>query len=194
MKTSRRALVASILLAGCGGSVALVDGGVSDSASNDALVVDANVDAPKDADASTSDGNPKPFDGGCNTVVNSSPFTVDITQTTVTPPTPQGGSIANGTYYLETINDYGSISGTLAFGARVTVALQGTDFEFVLDLSNVTSRGSETLTTNGTNYNASESCPTVTTVGSGTYTATPSELRLYENADGGVLESIYAHQ
>lgn len=176
------------LLAACGGALEPPDAGVDASG-------DAATDASTDGSSADVPDAPESLDGGgaCNALVQGAP-SVDVVLTTAAAPTPQGGAIFPGLYYLTAVTDYGASTGTKSFGLRSTIEIQGSTMQFVDDLSNVTNHGTISIVTSGSLWTGNQTCPEAAT-GTEHYSATASDLRL-ENANGpnDTLEYVYTRQ
>ncbi len=121
--------------------------------------------------------------GGCNGLANDAPA-VDSTAKSGTAPTPQGGTVVDGTYFLTTLNEYGS-GGPTALGRRSTMVIQGSDMQHVTDEQGIaTDRGSNTFTTSATTFTTNATCPTDATATS-SYTATATTLTFYFDLGAG---------
>jgi hypothetical protein len=171
-----------LFLAGCSSSSGPVVMPASDAssvavdASTDAALPDeetaANADA---AEASSDDAT----DGGaaCNTIANGAPV-VDIVQVAADPPQPQGGTIADGTYWQTSLEVYTGPAGpTGTTGTSQSTALvQGTTVQLVS--SGDPARRTVTLSTADAGFTSADTCPD-SQMSQGGYTATPSTLTIF---------------
>jgi hypothetical protein len=145
----------------------------------------------------TSDAPGPVAEGGqCNSLVPAGPKVRTINQPSgAALPTALGGAIAPGKYQLANVLYYALSSGCVhgeapASGTLVVTATSsnGGTFDFVIastavDGTPVEIRSSSTFTTEGNTVTTQRTCPTVAArpISNG-YTATASELRLYERS------------
>jgi hypothetical protein len=142
----------------------------SSSASEDAGHPDAPV---------TSDGGARPDTGtdaevACNTLANSASV-VPVDQIAQDPPTPQGGTIASGTYTMTAVAIYTGAGGpTGQTGtSQTTIQITGDTIQ-VVSASDPATR-TVTIAPSGTSFTATDTCPD-TTASQGSYTATASSF------------------
>jgi hypothetical protein len=137
------------------------------------------VDGPSETSTSSDAGAGEASSGGeaaasCNDLVNAAPA-VTIQQVVGDPPSPGGGAIVDGTYWLTgaTIftgaSDPSGPSGT----AQTTIRITGTTMDVAASGSPPTR--TLTLTTSGTSITATDTCPD-TDASQATYTATATSL------------------
>jgi hypothetical protein len=181
-----------IILAGCGGnstpatatgdasldSAIPRDGSASDAATpDDAAAVDAAatddaafVDATFD-DAGTDAGPP------CNTIANDAPV-VNTTEIAAEPPAPQGGTIADGTYWATALDIYTGPTGPAGVTgtSQMTTLIQGDTVQIVS--SGQPTRRTVTLTTADASFTSVDTCPD-SQMSQGAYTATPTTLTIF---------------
>jgi len=204
MRNLRIASVVALTIYGCGSGVtgpvgAGPDGGAD--ARVDALPEAAPLDAAEGGEAggAGTDGGAK----GCPAVQNNGAMCIYPTQCgPVVPiiamagavPAAQGGTIAPGLYFLTQENAYGAGDGG-TLGTDQYTAQLGTDTFAVNSyedgFQDPPSQG--TYTTMGTSFVRNYTCPTPITL-SHPYTATASELTLYETRGSAMVEMILTKQ
>ena len=135
------------------------DSGVSTEASSgqDGATDDAAPDAP--AEAATV----------CNTVMDSAPA-VTIQQVAQDPPTPKGGTPADGTYFMTDVTIYTGAGGpTGASGsAQTTIQISGSTIQ--VSSSGEPPTRTATLVTSNTSFTSTDTCPD-SAVSTGSYSA-----------------------
>ncbi len=165
-----------ILLAGCSSSSAPTTP-PADASSDASIPTEASApDAAMPEDAADDTGG----DAGapCNTVANGAPV-VDVMQVAADPPAPQGGTIADGTYWQTSVAIYTGPSGpTGASGtSQMTAEIEGETVQIVSD--GQPARRTVTLTTTSdAGFTAVDTCPAPQT-NNGSYTATPTTLTIF---------------
>ncbi len=177
-----------IILAGCGGgstpatatgldasldSAIPRDGAASDAATPDdvaAVDVAATGDAAFD-DAGTDAGPP------CNTIANDAPV-VNTTEIAADPPAPQGGTIADGTYWATALDIYTGPTGPAGVTgtSQMTTLIQGETVQIVS--SGQPTRRTVTLTTADASFTSVDTCPD-SQMSQGAYTATTTTLTIF---------------
>lgn len=156
-------------------------------------------DAGGDHDAGTEPGDgATPEDGGspgedatpdapaeaatvCNMLANSAQA-VTYSQLNQDPPTPQGGTMADGTYAMTAAAIYTGPGGTSGPSgtSQTTIQVAGTTIQIVSDGQPPTR--TVTLATSGTSFTATDTCPDAK-VTHGSYSATPTTILIF--LDGG---------
>jgi hypothetical protein len=138
------------------------------SSSSSPASEDAGHDASVDDDTGT-DGA-----AACNTLTNSAPM-LTIDTVAQNPPTPQGGTIASGTYTMTAVAIYTGPSGPSGQNGmtQTTIQITGDTIQVVSDADPATR--TVKLATSGTSFTSTDTCPD-TTVSQGFYTATTSSL------------------
>jgi hypothetical protein len=128
----------------------------------------------------------------CNSLVDDGP-TVTATEVAAAVPTPTGGTIANGTYALTALTAYtgvGGPTGNLALTASEVQTISGTTMQQEGTINGKESRYTTMISTSGTTISTSDTCPSPSMATHG-YTATATELRIYDAMSGFVLEQVY---
>jgi hypothetical protein len=169
------------LLAGCssGSTPAVASGSDASSSPMDSSSSDAasqGDDAATDSAAPTADDA---SDAGpvCNTIANGAPV-VDVVQIAADPPTPQGGTIADGTYWATSVSIYTGPSGpTGKTGTlQATAVIQGDTVQMVS--SGQPMRRTIRLTAVDGGFTSVDTCPE-SQMSQGGYTATPTTLTIF---------------
>ncbi len=110
----------------------------------------------------TTDGGTPGEDGGvtCNALVNSAP-TIVSEDVTGTAPAPTGGTIADGTYYLQNVKNYGPAMGPISFKDTLVFS-EGNKYEIIFldDVATEPSTESAVFTAAGSTFTRSFTCPT----------------------------------
>jgi hypothetical protein len=176
-----------IILAGCGGSSppatpagpdASLDSAVPGdaSASDVATPDDVSVDAAATDAAALDDAG---IDAGppCNTIANDAPV-VNTTEVAADPPTPQGGTIADGTYWQTALDIYTGPTGPAGVTgtSQMTALIQGETAQLVS--SGQPTRRTVTLATADASFTSVDTCPD-SQMSQGAYTATPTTLTIF---------------
>jgi hypothetical protein len=135
---------------------------------------DAQAEAAVPQDAATEATGTTDSTPACNTLTNAAP-SVTIDQVAMDPPAPEGGTIADGTYWMTSVAIYTGADGpTGATGAaQTTIAITGATIQ-VVSAGEPATR-TVTLATSGASYTSTDTCPD-TTIVQGGYTATASTL------------------
>ncbi|HET7541243.1 MAG TPA: hypothetical protein VFK05_15300 [Polyangiaceae bacterium] len=123
------------------------------------------------------------------------------------PPTPQGGMIANGFYYLSKREDYVGLAAVsnarpgAASAALVISESTGGSAQAQLRWMDVIGelpypvRLSEAITLRGTSYDYTVTCGLPAASGSMSFTATPNQLLwIYPDSDGGTMVDTFQRQ
>ncbi len=179
-----------ICLVGCGSSsasptgvldaaAAPLDASASDAAPSDTAPSDdggmkeaAVTEEAASGDAGT-DAAPS-----CNAIANGAPV-VNITQVAMDPPTPQGGTIVDGTYWATAVEIYTGPSGPtgVTSTSQMTTLITGTTVQIVSD--GQPARRTVTLTTAAdAGFVSVDTCPDSNS-SQGAYTATPTTLTIF---------------
>jgi hypothetical protein len=128
----------------------------------------------------------------CNDLVDNAP-TVTATKVAAAAPAPAGGTIANGMYALTALTAYtgvGGSTGSLALMASEVQTISGTTMQQAGTINGQESRYTTTISTSGTTLSTSDTCPSPSTA-THAYTATATELRIYDSMAGYTLEQVY---
>jgi len=179
-------IAALALAAGCSSS----SGGTSPS--------DAGSDHDAGADGAEPTDGATPEDGGstgqdaaadapaeaataCNMLTNSA-TPITYSQVNQDPPTPQGGTIVDGTYAMTDASIYTGPNGPSGPSgmSQTTIQISGNTIQVVS--SGQPPTRTVTLATSGTSLTATDTCPDAK-VNHGSYTATPTTLLIF--LDGG---------
>jgi hypothetical protein len=129
----------------------------------------------------------------CNTLVDDGPK-VPATEIAAAAPTPAGGAIADGTYQLTAVTAYSGPGGStlgVALTASEVQTISGMTIQEDGILNGQESRYTTTFTTSGTTLSTSDTCPSPSTASHG-YTATATELRIYDAKMGLTIEQVYS--
>ncbi|HEY6463794.1 MAG TPA: hypothetical protein VIY73_26675 [Polyangiaceae bacterium] len=135
---------------------------------------DAAVDAASSADAGGNEASASDAGAACHDLGNAAPA-ITIQQVVGDPPAPEGGAIADGTYWLTAATIYtgdGDAPGPSG-SAHTTVRIAGTTMDVAA--SGTPPTRTLTLTTNGTSITAADTCPDTET-SQATYSATATTL------------------
>jgi hypothetical protein len=113
----------------------------------------------------------------CNTIANGAPV-VDVVQIAADPPTPQGGAIADGTYWQTAASIYTGPSGPAGASgtSQLTALVQGPTVQLVSDGQPM--RRTVMLTTADAGFTSTDTCPQPQS-SQGGYTATPTTLTFF---------------
>jgi hypothetical protein len=161
-------------VAACSSSGDVTGGDASTDAVADSHASDASSDTANDT--STSDA---PSDGGgaCNAIANVASM-IALDYIASDPPTPHGGTIADGTYIMTAAGFYtgtGGVAGSSGVTSQVTIQISGSTIQVASKANPPNDHITTTVMTNGVNLTRTDTCPDSTTQ-SGTYTATPTTL------------------
>jgi hypothetical protein len=134
----------------------------------------------------------------CNELVLDAPA-VGFTFTTDPVPTPLGGEIADGTYFLTAYLAHTSVLLPTDPFLRAKFVVTGTTWEHVegspdFDATNPPRHFTSTATTNATQISVTRSCPSVGETESAGYTATPEGFTLYIVDAGISVETVFTKQ
>jgi hypothetical protein len=172
----------TLFLAGCGSSSSPATASGPDASSDASAAMEGSApdtSTPEDGatvDATTSDSA---SDGGppCNAIANTAPV-VPITQIAAAPPTPQGGAIADGTYWETSLDIYTGTAGPAGMTgtSQTTALIQGTTVQLVSD--GQPTRRTVVLTTADAGFTSVDTCPD-SQMSQGGYTATSTTLTIF---------------
>lgn len=130
---------------------------------------------------------PEPGDE-CNDLVNDGPEVRQIVVGVVAP-VPAGGTIALGTYELTAMNFYGVNPPVHGGITREVVEISRAMVESAIDVDGDVSRFVANFNTSGTDLTIEVTCPGQSQ-NQTTYTATPTELRIFDGAAEWISESV----
>jgi hypothetical protein len=125
----------------------------------------------------------------CNTLVSDAP-SVTSTTSSAKVPTAAGGAIADGTYVLTSMTVYSALpipGMTLSSLLQIT----GTTIQQVATVNGEEKRFTTSFSPAGASLAMMDICPTPKS-GNYTFTATPTELRMYLSSPVGKIEQTYA--
>ena len=126
----------------------------------------------------------------CNTLADDGP-PVTATAVSATAPAPAGGTIEDGTYELTAMTLYGGTSADLPPGTvSVVVEVTGSVMQQVIKINGSAGRYTTNFTTSGTSISLVDSCPKWTSE-THSFSATPTDHRMYDTGTAGVLEQVY---
>ena len=131
----------------------------------------------------------------CNSLVNSAP-SVSGTMVAAAPPVPVGGAIIDGSYVLSALTSYtgpGGSTGSLTDGISTLLVISGTTMQQVGSINGQELRYTTTISTSGTTISTVDTCPAPSTSQHG-YTASATELRIYNTSSSQTLEQTYTKQ
>jgi hypothetical protein len=134
----------------------------------------AGADAASEATASADAASSGDAASSCNDLANAAPA-ITIQQVVGDPPAPQGGAIADGTYWLTAATIYtgeGDAPGPGGAG-QTTIRITGSTMDVAA--SGTPPTRTLTLTTSGTSITAADTCPDTDT-SQATYSATATAL------------------
>jgi hypothetical protein len=172
-----------IFLAGCGSSSTTAGAPSPDASPEAAAAMEASAPDTSTADDGATEDEATTADAAsdagppCNTIANTAPV-VDITQIAADPPTPLGGTIADGTYWETSLDIYTGPAGPAGMTgtSQTTALIQGTTVQLVSD--GQPTRRTVTLTTADAGFTSVDSCP-YAQMSQGSYTATPTTLTIF---------------
>ncbi len=179
-------LICFTLASACGGTVTGNDAEAPDAVADVVTesAMDAAFDAPPD---SQTDG------GACNTLINGA-TPLYAMQKSSSAPSPLGGTVVPGLYYLTAINQYDGKAGQTGPLTQSTIQITGTNAEFAEQVGTALSRGSVMFSTSGTTFTFNMTCPQITSYAT-EYTATATALIYYSDlGQGNVAEQIFTRQ
>jgi hypothetical protein len=109
-------------------------------------------------------------------------------------PMPAGGAISDGTYVLTALTAYtgvGGPTGSLWLTASEVQTISGTTMQQDGKINGQESRYTTRISTSGATISTSDTCPSPRMATHG-YTATATNLRIYDTKAGYTLEQTYA--
>lgn len=118
----------------------------------------------------------------CNMLANSAQA-ITYSQVNQDPPTPQGGTMADGTYALTNATIYTGPNGPSGPSGTSQTTIQITSGTIQIVESSQPPTRTVTIATSGTSFTATDTCPDATKVTHGSYTATPASILIF--LDGG---------
>lgn len=107
------------------------------------------------------------------------------------PPSPMGGSFADGVYELTAMTLYGGTPPADDLSAVFEIA--GTTMQQVGRIGSVEKRYTSTFTTSGTTVSTTDTCPAPDS-GSHSFTATATSFAIYDSVATGTLEQRYTRR
>jgi hypothetical protein len=124
----------------------------------------------------------------CNALVGDAP-SVTSTNSPAKAPTPAGGTLSDGTYVLTSTTIYTALPFP---GMKLSSLMQiaGNTIQQVATMNGEEKRFTTSFTTAGSAIVMTDTCP-VRKSGTYTFTATPSELRMYLTSPVGKIEQTY---
>jgi len=131
--------------------------------------------------------------GACNTLADDGPGVVPRAVASAAP-NPMGGAITDGTYVLSGIVLYtgpgGSTTAPNGTFSAVT-QISGGKMLQVGTVNGTETRYASTFTTSGTTISTNDTCPSPKSE-THSFTASTTELRIYDSAAGGTLEQAFS--
>jgi hypothetical protein len=148
------------------------------------------------SNSSTSSSSPG-SDGStaCNDLVDDA-AAVEGTEVAASAPVASGGSIADGTYVLTAVTAFtgpGGATGDTGVMASAVLVIAGTTMQQVGRINGQESRYTTTITTSGTRVSTMDTCP-APMADAHPYTATSTELRIYDSSSDVTVEQKYARR
>jgi hypothetical protein len=125
----------------------------------------------------------------CNTLLNDGP-TVTLRGSSAMAPVPAGGTVVDGVYELTAATLYGVVDVPLRTISAV-FAISGTTMQQVGTIDGEEKRYTSTFGTKGTLITTIDSCPSGTTPSVHSFTATATELRVYDATVSESFEQTY---
>jgi hypothetical protein len=117
----------------------------------------------------------------CNMLANSAAV-ITYSQVSQNPPTPQGGTMVDGTYFMTAANIYTGPNGPSGPSGMAQTTIQVTAGTIQIVETGQPPTQTVTLATSGTSFTATQTCPG-SKVTQGSYTATPATILIF--LDGG---------
>jgi hypothetical protein len=167
-----------ILFAGCTSSPVPTTTPEPDASSLDSgIPTEASASDATMPEGSASDDAGDDSGAPCNTIANDAPV-VDVTQVAADPPPPQGGTIADGTYWQTSLAIYTGPNGPTGTSgtSQMTAQIQGEIVQIAS--ADQPTRRTVTLMTSDAGFTSTDTCPTPQTA-EGYYTATPTTLMIF---------------
>jgi hypothetical protein len=130
--------------------------------------------------------------GACNNLVNDAP-TVSYTALASPAPTPAGGEISDGTYYLAAVTVFFGINGSkmpVQSTAQMVMTIQGNTMQTVAVVDGQEKAFTTTFSISGSTLTMNVTCP-VPNISTHLFTARPTDLRIYETQGPILLEQTY---
>jgi hypothetical protein len=131
----------------------------------------------------------------CNTLFDDGP-TVTAAAVAAAAPAPAGGMISDGAYALTALTAYvgvGGKTGNLPLTASEVQTISGTTLQEDGKINGQESRYTSTISVSGTTISTSDTCPMPGTATHG-YTATATNLRIYNTMATFTLEQVYTRR
>ena len=127
----------------------------------------------------------------CNTLTDDGP-TITLMAVVGQAPTPAGGTVVDGTYVLAATTLYTAATTMIPpTTSSAVIQIAGSTMQQVGLINGQEKRYTSTFTVTGTTVATTDTCP-APSMGSHQYTATTTELRIYDSATIGTLEQKYA--
>jgi hypothetical protein len=172
---------------GCSSSSSSSGPGAGDAGRDAAATTDtgASDDAgtPADTGSAADTGTPQMLDdAGCIALVNEAPL-VQQMNVAGDPPTPMGGTVVDGTYFITAASVYGSDAGVGPTGNNFqnmsVVSGGGTLYALVAGVGNGASMSNGTIATSGANITLTQTCPSNDVLAFNRFDATGTTLTVY---------------
>lgn len=127
--------------------------------------------------------------GACNTLVDDAP-TISLMLAAGSAPTPAGGTVVDGTYVFTAATLYTTVSSVPPTSFSAVLQIAGTTMQQVGTINGAEQRYTSTIDVNGTSVTTSDTCP-MPNVATHQFTATATELRIYDASALGTVEQMY---
>jgi hypothetical protein len=124
----------------------------------------------------------------CNALVGDAPA-ITSTNSPAQVPTPAGGTLSDGTYVLTSTTIYTALPFP-GMKLRSVMQITGNTIQQVATMNGDEKRFTTSFTTAGSSIVMTDTCPARKT-GTYTFTATPTELRMYLTSPMGKIEQTY---
>ena len=149
----------------------------------------ASTDAGSSQDAGACGSVAGGAGGACNQVTNFATVVTPVCST-ANPSSPTGGSIADGTYVLTSVTDFGCPDGGPPIPLAETVVVAGGCLEFAIaeEDGGVTASLNYVASIQGAQLTTTEVCPTPMPAVPVSFTATATSIEILTNLAGGDLE------
>jgi hypothetical protein len=126
----------------------------------------------------------------CNTLTDDGP-TITLMAIIGQAPTPAGGTVVDGTYVLAATTLYTAATTMIPpTTSSAVIQIAGSTMQQVGQINGQEKRYTSTFTVTGTSVATTDTCP-APSMGSHQYTATATELRIYDANPIGTLEQKY---